>query len=400
MKFSSLNRLALGQSEDNKSFSDKLLQSTLGSFLKSNIQLQRFYKPDLKSGKYQLKEIEYQDTIDGQTWMPRSRVQYTYEKNLVTKSLYQEYRQNNQEWINSFQFLYVYHAGNLAKKTTNQYWDNEKKAWINQHLTLYDYDANQRMKTVIHKIWNANPDGWRNSYKEAYRYDNTGLLSELGKFSFREETWVADSRHLYRYGNNNNLSSETIQQKQADTNRWVNFFRHCYSYNSNNQRTKEIYQNWLYESARWLNNTQTIYIYDRKTGKLIGHRFQQWNKATEGWYNETQYLYAYYPENFLKEFLIQSWSDQTNNWFDAHRSRYFYDGRGRILEDFFENKFDEWTIEYAEFYSYDKNGNLRIVLTRHGEEGAAPLIDTHKTLYSYQKLNPAIDEPNPERQKF
>ncbi|NUO00375.1 MAG: hypothetical protein HUU01_07130 [Saprospiraceae bacterium] len=387
MKFNNLNLSGLDQSEDTRSFNSKLFQRALDPLLKSNTPFKRFYKTDIKSGKYQLIAIEHQGTTDGQTWLPQSRVQYTYKKKLLIKSLYQEYRPNTSEWIHSFQLMYVYQAVNLLKKTTSQFWDDEKKVWVNQHEILYDYDTQERIKAATHLLWNDNPDGWKNSYKEVYQYGNSGLLLELDKFSFRDETWIPDSRHIYRYGSNNNLKSETIQQRQAGSTRWVNFFRHCYLYNLNNQKTKEVFQTWNYESSRWLNNTQTIHIYAQKTGELVGLRFQQWNKETEGWSNETQYLYTYYSEKLLKKFLIQSWLDETNSWLDAHRSRYIYDTGGRILEEYFENKFDEWAIEYAEFYTYDKNGNLQLVLTRHKGERVETLLDAHKTLYFYKLIH-------------
>ena len=133
------------------------------------------------------------------------------------------------------------------KELKSTFIKSERSNWKDISREKQFYENNMDEKTIINKKL----------------LENGSLLIEAIYQRWKGSAWVNDSKDLYTYDENNNLTEELHQS--WDGSAWMNGSKYSYTYDANNNEIELIRQIW--KGSAWVNNSKSAYSYDENNNR-------------------------------------------------------------------------------------------------------------------------------------
>jgi hypothetical protein len=193
-------------------------------------------------------------------------------------------------------------------------WDSLSISWILTSKKIYQNDGLGHHLSKTYLIWN-NPN-WDNDSREIYGYDLNFNLTLLLTQQWDGATWANTSEWTTTYDANNNYIYDLIQNWNGIG--WDNDKQIYYSWNANNKLDSMIEQTW--NGSSWINSDYTTFQYDLNNLETseVSHI---WDGAQ--WVLNDRALLTYNAHGDMIESLYQFWD--SSGWENNSRTQYNFD---------------------------------------------------------------------------
>ncbi len=211
----------LFQYNENNKITEWLMLVNFGSGWDNSIKKDLFYD----NQNNLITEINLDWYING--WDSLSRINYTYEKGMLSQSVFQNY--NNNSWGNLSRDNYVYDTNQNLSNTLTEIWINNN--WQNWLLITNYYSLQNRRDSILFQTW-VNNDWQKDKMTVFYYSENQIDLDSLVASSWNGLSWINTyKRELVNDANHNQI--EQIDKEWNDGS-WLNSIRRFFTYNEFN----------------------------------------------------------------------------------------------------------------------------------------------------------------------
>ena len=189
---------------------------------------------------------------------------------------------------------------------------------------------------------------------EISRANRELVVMEVLYTTWDGSNWVNDELQTYSYDDETGFYNELLMQIW-DGSSWQNFFKFVIENNEYGWPLETLVQMWDAETQSWMDASLMTTTYNadgHPTYSLV-----QMNMG-EMWMDMEQMTYTW-DNDFLMEILTEEWDFGMNNWINADRELYTYDGEDQIqeLEQMWENE-SEWIDDSKTTMTYDGNHHM------------------------------------------
>ncbi len=170
--------------------------------------------------------VSYRDPT-GTGWIPQYRFLYTWQGDLQTEDVKQNYDTASEGWINDYRQHYLFDPQNRLTSKTISNWDTVTGDWQNSSLIAYTYDDYGRLVQKLYQRWSSGL--WNNTVRYLYAYDKPDTTLILFQVWYaNDSTWQDNYRYIYGYDGCGNLISETGIMWDGPSGQWINDYRVVY----------------------------------------------------------------------------------------------------------------------------------------------------------------------------
>ena len=146
------------------------------------------------------------------------------DEQLIESETTQLWGQGNQ-WEDSLKIEYEYYEGNNKLKQKSRMNWIANAGWEDYNRILYSYNDNMRLDTALTQKWDGTE--WYNDKISLYSYNAQGLRTEvLKRFWDTFGFWTDQSKDLYDYDGDGNLTKYIFKSWDYDNNVWVNYYKY------------------------------------------------------------------------------------------------------------------------------------------------------------------------------
>ena len=193
-------------------------------------------------------------------WDSLYRINYSYEKGMLSQSVFQSY--NNNSWENSTRDNYVYDTNQNLSNTLTESWINNN--WQNRWLITNYYSLQNKRDSILFQTW-LNGD-WQNNKKTVFYYSENQIdLDSLVAKSWNGISWI-DFLKLEVVNDANHNQIEQLE-KIWDFGGWVNSIKRFFSYNEANYIKSANCEIWY--NNQWINGDGDI-VFKNPDGFIVG----------------------------------------------------------------------------------------------------------------------------------
>lgn len=318
-------------------------------------------------------------------WNTGSTAWDLYEKNFQTynstgqilQSLYVEFDGILQEWINSYQYLYVYYPSGNYEMYNTQTWDNTLSSWmivghyhyntsgfadtsfsktydnINHRYSygaqsIYSYNASWQNTEILNQVLDTATSHWVNSSRYQYTFDASNHTTEMLYQNWNTGNWVNSTKTDYTYDGSGFATGYTKYTWDNGGSAWVNFVLANYTINASGIPLVKLYKSWDAGTSSWVNIEQESYQYN--TGNQVTQYLdQQWDAVNLQWNNYGKDTYTYYTSGLQHEITNYYWNPLALSYMDVYYAA--YDSLGYQV-DYYSKSIDWNTYVYTSGYKY------------------------------------------------
>ena len=193
-------------------------------------------------------------------WDSLSRINYSYENEMLSQSVFQNH--NNNYWENSSRQNYEYDANQNLSITLTEEWINNN--WQNWLLVTNYYSLGNKKDSILFQTWMNND--WQNDKKTFYYYSENQIdLDSIIVKSWNGLSWInLFKRELLTDANHNQI--EQID-KEWNGGSWSNSIRRFYTYNEFNFIEYAYCEIWY--NKNWMSGDGDI-VFQNPDGFIIG----------------------------------------------------------------------------------------------------------------------------------
>ncbi len=241
----------------------------------------------------------------------KSVITYNEEEISYTKSRYYYDNHNPDQWTNTGNATYYYHASTGT-------WERTKVGEPTYDSITYKYDDKHRVILKSERYYNTVFKRWENRTKYESEFDdekNTETRKYYVVDNSDHNKWSLDGLVTFYYDNRGNII-ETISQHISNSNseEWYYTYRDLYIFDSHNNLIRSIDFSWNPYTSFWDLKNKTEYIYDT-------------NISIED-LNMPIYETLGRPEVFMKDKPLKVieyfWDIDLDNWHANHEREYIY----------------------------------------------------------------------------
>ncbi|MEP7317156.1 MAG: T9SS type A sorting domain-containing protein [Panacibacter sp.] len=263
-----------------------------------------------------------QDTWDGTTWQPATRITYSYDANCLTVSLLLEsWDIGSGTWNNYILNSYTNNPDGTVAEALTQSWNGGTSTWVNQSRTTYTYTGFGKQATSISEYWQNNK--WKNASRVTNTYDGSNyLINQLTEISLGGSNWINGSQTLYTNNPNGSISQAIVQGWDFVFSQWKDQSRLTYTYYNNDPTKILTTLNEIWDGSAWQNGTRTTNTYN-PGGVVTSSLDEAWDGLT--WVNSSLESLYYQADGTTLDFIIaQNWDAENGVWVNASRSTLTY----------------------------------------------------------------------------
>ncbi len=224
-------------------------------------------------------------------------------------------------------------------------WDNSDSIWKHTRNATYKYN-NFNNPVEKFESWTDGSGPYKMTVCE---YDANQNLDLEWVYVYSDSEWVNSAKTLYDYDENNNRIQKTMLV--WDGTQFENQIKNTYSYDANNKKTYQMMYYWddvweesqqfdfqydgsgflykmlseiLIENA-WINHQKSIFTYDTISGNLMDIKVSNWDLELSQWtVPQIQQNYTYNQDNNRIIFVIQTWDEFGEKWYNLYKTDYYY----------------------------------------------------------------------------
>jgi subtilisin-like proprotein convertase family protein len=247
--------------------------------------------------------------------------------------------------------------GYILVQDYDMVWDYSESVWEHTRNVTYDYNE---FHNPIEKFesWT---DGRGPYAKTNCFYDANQNLDEEREYRYNDSEWVNNVKNLYNYDGNSNRTQKIRQSWDGE--QFENEIKNTYAYDVNNNKIWSMMYYW--EDDDWSESQEFDYQYD-ENGYLYKIESEAW--VDDEWRKFQKSIYAYDTSNLLLSIESSLWDPETSSWFHPHHKQlYTYDQDNNriifIIQSW--NEYDEFwynlykTTYYYQLADYETNVNKR-----------------------------------------
>lgn len=222
-------------------------------------------------------------------------------------------------WKNMTQKEWFPQAG-VAPRMVERKWNNN--VW--QDTYSIDYSLADGKLTETHDLINGTERTTLTSIETTY---NNNKKEKVTNYSYSAGRTMKNSEHLFFYGNE--LPDSTIQRVFLNGGVDTTAYKTVYTYNPDNTY-KQVTVLKLKNGSVWENETKTNWYYFANTQKVRSERNYIWNGKINNWENATKLEYEYDGSGKTTEETGSVWG--TMVWSPLYRYSYIYDVNGNVAK--------------------------------------------------------------------
>lgn len=251
-----------------------------------------------------------QETYDNYGYASKTKIDYTYQDNLLTSMISYNYNENydytNNKWNPDRKTIYTYTPTNKISQKKLYLMNNNQ--WEHRLTNTYIYDTNDNL--IV---------DFNGGARIEYTYDeNNNRLSETN-FNAPLPMYGDTIKLVWTYDANNNVLDETPYIYENGN--WIFLgysMKFEYAYDSQNNLVSKVRKELI--SNQWVNNKKEVFCYDQNKNCIGDSIF---NFIDGVWAGEFGYIYEFDTNNNkLSETMIQCYNSV---WFFNRKTEYQFD---------------------------------------------------------------------------
>lgn len=272
----------------------------------------------------------------------------TYDQNNnKTQRLVQNYNLGDETYSNAWMENFYFNASGQLIEEANFNWNSSTNAWEGNSKSNFVY--NQSAPHIIETEYDWNNSDWVPYQKYESTLNSIGYTIERIRKTEWNGAWYNNTRFLYEFNSNNQLSQSTTQQWNQNNLTWINYTKSSYTYSSTGKQTQHLSENWSTQLNAWQNNRKITTTYNAQDD-AIQSLTQDWSTNINDWVNYRRSVSTGNTNPRISE--VSLWDVTLSFWLNESRSTYTYDDFGNQIELFYQ----EWDVNANAYI----NGFLRL----------------------------------------
>ena len=351
--------------------------------------------------------------VPGEEWIPQSKNVYTYTDTNELLSLY-SYIYDGNDWSVNQKFIALMEGGVITAYVDSVYesWEN---VWTPNSMITITRDETTGIVTSLYQDWDNSNNEWINNRKESVKYDSEGRQIYIESYYWDTKYdyttgdyvhfWNGDEKAEYAFGDNGHqimeatyywdsydtlwVGSNKYESDYDDNGReilygsyywdysnheWYGSRKTVSAYDSNGYETLYIDYNWDYELKDWVADSKSEYEYDEYGNQVMSAYYYEMD--SEGnWIGSSKY--SYYTKDGITYNERYEWDYDRNDWYGMYKDEYCHD-ENYYMSTSYSWDYNEWCWVGSEKREEISNGNVSDITTYYWDRASNSWIASQK----------------------
>ena len=288
---------------------------------------------------------------------------------------------------------------NIASQYSSDY-NSSTSEWEKKILMSFGYSENSDYSifypdnTEITEIpWNSNIMNWNTDtmlyyhyYPKISRQFSIVYLDKLIDMNWNYSTnQFTGGMRVDIETIDDSLYSSAIERDWDNASQsFVNAIKHTFQYDANNYLQQWLKQSWNTTTSAWDNSEQNFFVYTN--GFLVQKIAQNWSGSA--WNNDYKEIYTYDANNNKTNYTKYTWDG--SNWVNYKKTDYTYDSNNNRLTQTrynWDNTNSVWLGTYKYSYQYDANNNNTLYLYQTWDDINSMWVNQYRYQYTFDSNN-------------